>query len=43
MLVAFARGSMFETLVLRVENPYIVKKSEKSLDMGELTFHMKTA
>ena len=35
---------MLETLVLRVEHPYIVRKSEKSPDMGELTFHAeKTA
>jgi len=26
-------------LVLKVEHPYFVRKSEKSLDMGELTFH----
>ena len=32
------------TFVLRVEHPFIVRKSEKSLDMGELTFHTeKTA
>ena len=32
------------TFVLRVEHPYIVRKSEKSLDMGALTFHAeKTA
>ena len=37
-------GSMLGTLVLRVEHPYIVRKSEKSLDMGEPTFHAeKTA
>ena len=27
--------------VLRVEHPYIVGKLEKSLDMGEPTFHAK--
>ena len=27
------------TLVFSVERPYIVRKSEKSLDMGEPTFH----
>ena len=27
------------TLLIRVEDPYIARKSEKSLDMGELTFH----
>ena len=27
------------TFVIRVEHPYIVGKSEKSLDMGEPTFH----
>ena len=32
------------TFVLRVEHPYIVGKSEKSLDMGEPTFYAeKTA
>ena len=35
---------MLGTLVLRVEHLYIVGKSEKSLDMGEPTFHAeKTA
>ena len=35
---------MLGTLVLRVEQLYIVKKLEKSLDMDELTFHAeKTA
>ena len=29
----------WNTFVLRVEHPYIVRMSEKSLDMGELTFH----
>ena len=29
----------WNTFVLRVEHPYIVRKSEKFLDMGELTFH----
>ena len=34
----------WNTFVLRVEHPYVVRKSEKSLDMGELTFHAeKTA
>ena len=34
----------WNTFVLRVEHPYIVRKSEKSLDMGELTVHAeKTA
>ena len=34
----------WNTFVLRVEHPYIVRKSEKSLDMGELTLHAeKTA
>ena len=41
--IKFCRGSMGfnarNTFVLRVEHPYIVRKSEKSLDMGELTFH----
>ena len=42
------RGSMgfnaWNMFVLRVEHPYIVRKSDKSLDMGELTFHAeKTA
>ena len=32
-------GSMLGTLVLRVERSYIVRVSEESLDMGELTFH----
>ena len=27
------------TFVLRVEHPYLVRKLEKSLDVGELTFH----
>ena len=41
-------GSMgfnaWNTFVLRVEHPYIVRKLEKFLDMGELTFHAeKTA
>ena len=31
----------WNTFVLRVEHPYIVRKLEKSLDMGELTFHAK--
>ena len=44
----FAGGSMGfnarNTFVLRVEHPYVVRKLEKSLDMGELTFHAeKTA
>ena len=29
----------WNTFVLRVEHPYIVRKSKKFLDMGELTFH----
>ena len=29
----------WNTFVLRVEHPYIVRKLEKSLDMGEPTFH----
>ena len=34
----------WNTFVCRVEHPYIVRKSEKSLDMGEPTFHAeKTA
>ena len=38
------RFNASNTFVLRVEHPYIVRKSEKSLDMGELTFHAeKTA
>ena len=28
----------WNTFVLRVEHPYIVRKSEKFLDKGELTF-----
>ena len=45
MLVAskFARGTMgtnaWNTFVLRVKHPYTVRKSEKSLDMGEPIFH----
>ena len=36
--------SAWNTFVLRVEHPYIVRKLEKSLDMGEPTFHAeKTA
>ena len=31
----------WNTFVLRVEHPYIVRKSEKSLDKGEPTFHAK--
>ena len=31
----------WNTFVLRVKHSYIVRKSEKSLDMGELTFHAK--
>ena len=41
----FAGGSMginvWNTFVLRVEHRYIVRRSEKSLDMGEATFHTK--
>ena len=34
----------WNSFVLRVEHPYIVRKLEKSLDMGEPTFHAeKTA
>ena len=33
--------NVWNTFVLRVEHPYIVRKSEKFLDMGELTFHAK--
>ena len=29
----------WNTFVSRVEHDYIVSKSEKPLDMGELTFH----
>ena len=31
----------WKTFVLKVKHPYIVRKLEKSLDMGELTFHAK--
>ena len=46
--IQVCRGSMrfnaWNTFVLRVDHPYIVRKSEKFLDMGELTFHAeKTA
>ena len=46
--IIFYRASMgvnaWNTLVLRAEHPYFVRKSEKSLDMGEFTFHAeKTA
>ena len=46
--IQVCRGSMgfnaWNTFVLRVEHPYIVRKSEKFLDMGELTFYAeKTA
>ena len=46
--IQVCRGSMgfnaWNTFVLRIEHPYIVRKSEKFLDMGELTFHAeKTA
>ena len=42
--IQVCRGSMLGTLLLRVEHPYIVRKSENSQDMGELTFHAeKTA
>ena len=46
--IQVCRGSVgfnaWNTFVLKVEHPYIVRKSEKSLDMGELTFHTeKTA
>ena len=34
----------WNTFVCRVEHPYIVRKSKKSLDMGKPTFHAeKTA
>ena len=34
----------WNTFVERVEHPYIVRKLDKFLDMGELTFHAeKTA
>ena len=41
MLVAskFARINVWNTFVLRVEHAYIIGKLEKSLDMGEPTFH----
>ena len=46
--IQVCQGSMgfnaWNTFVLRVEHPYIVRNLEKSLDMGELTFHAeKTA
>ena len=43
--IQVCRVSMgFNAFVLRVEHPYIVRKLEQSLDMGELTFHAeKTA
>ena len=46
--IQVCRGSAgfnaWNTFVLRVEHPYIVRKSEKSQDVGELTFHAeKTA
>ena len=46
--IQVCRGSAgfnaWNTFVLRVEHSYIVRKSEKSQDMGELTFHAeKTA
>ena len=46
--IQVCRGSMefnaWNTFVLRVEHPYIVRVLQKSLDMGELTFHAeKTA
>ena len=37
----FAGFNAWNTFVLNVEHPYIVRKSKKSLDMGELTFHAK--
>ena len=41
--IQVCQGSMgfnaWNTFVLRVEHPYIVRKLEKFLDMGELTFH----
>ena len=33
------RINAWNTFVLRVEHPYIVRKLDKFLDMGELTFH----
>ena len=43
--IQVCQGSMglnaWNTFVPRVEHSYIVRKSEKSLDMGELTFHAK--
>ena len=43
--IQFCQGSVginaYNTFVLRVEHPYIIRKLEKSLDMGELTFHAK--
>ena len=46
--IQVSRGSMgfnaWNTFAPRVEHPYIVRKSEISLDLGELTFHAeKTA
>ena len=46
--IQVCQGSMgfnaWNTFFLRVENLYIVRKLEKSLNMGELTFHAeKTA
>ena len=41
--IQVCQGSMrinaWNTFVLRVEHPYIVRKFDKFLDMGELTFH----
>ena len=41
----FSRGSMginaWNTFVLKIEHPYMVRKFKKFLDMGELTTHGK--
>ena len=41
--IQVCQGSMginaWNTFVLRIEHPYIVRKLEKSLDMGKPTFH----
>ena len=45
LIAPVCQGSMgfnaWNAFVLRVKRPYIVRKSEKYLDMGELTFHAK--
>ena len=42
----FSRGSMginaWNTFVLKIEHPYMVRKFKKFLDMGELTMHGKS-